>query len=46
LKFNNIDSYNRASQNMVIVNVIDQLLHLDFEHLGYQIGSILRLLSK
>jgi hypothetical protein len=28
------------------VNVIDQLLQLDFEHSGYQIGSILRLLSE
>ncbi len=46
LKFNDIDSCNRASQNMVLVNVIDQLLQLDFEHSGYQIGSILRLLSE
>jgi hypothetical protein len=46
LKFNDIDSRNRASQNMVLMNVIDQLLQLDFEHSGYQIGSILRLLSK
>jgi hypothetical protein len=46
LKFNDIDSYNRASQNMVLVNVIDQLLQLDFEYSGYQIGSILRLLSE
>jgi hypothetical protein len=30
---------------MLIVNVIDQLLQLDFEHLGYQIRLILRLLS-
>jgi hypothetical protein len=30
---------------MFIVNVIDQLLQLDFEHSGYQIRSILRLLS-
>jgi hypothetical protein len=30
---------------MLLVNVIDQLLQLDFEHLGYQIRSILRLLS-
>jgi hypothetical protein len=29
---------------MFIVNVIDQFLQLDFEHLGYQIWSILRLL--
>ncbi len=40
LKFNDIDSRNRASQNMVLVNVID------FEHSGYQIRSILRLLSE
>jgi hypothetical protein len=46
LKFNDIDSRNRASQNMVLVNVIDQLLQLDFEHSGYQIRSILKLLSK
>ncbi len=31
---------------MVLVNVIDQLLQLDFEHLGYRIWSILRLLSE
>jgi hypothetical protein len=30
---------------MFLVNVIDQLLQLDFEHLGYQIRSILRFLS-
>jgi hypothetical protein len=46
LKFNDIDSCNCVSQNMVLVNVIDQLLQFDFEHSGYQIGSILRLLSK
>jgi len=46
LKFNDIDSCNRASQNMFLVNVIDQLLELDFEHSGYQIRSILRLLSE
>jgi hypothetical protein len=46
LKFNDIDSRNRASQNMLLVNVIDQLLQLDFEHSGYQIRSILRLLSE
>ncbi len=46
LKFNDIDSRNRVSQNMVHVNVIDQLLQLDFEHSGYQIRSILRLLSE
>ncbi len=46
LKFNDIDSRNRASQNMVLVNVIDQLLQLDFEHSSYQIWSILRLLSE
>jgi hypothetical protein len=45
LKLNDIDSRNCASQNMLLVNVIDQLLQLDFEHLGYQIQSILRLLS-
>ncbi len=31
---------------MLLVNVIDQLLQLDFEHSGYQIRSILRLLSE
>ncbi len=46
LKFNDTDSRNRASQNMLLVNVIDQLFQLDFEHSGYQIGSILRLLSE
>ncbi len=46
LKLNDIDSRNRASQNMGLVNVIDQLLQLDFEHSGYQIRSIPRLLSK
>jgi hypothetical protein len=46
LKFNDIDSYNRAFENMFVVNVIDQLLQLDFEHSDYQIRSILRLLSK
>ncbi len=46
LKFNDIDCCNCASHNMVLMNVIDQLLQLDFEHLGYQIRSILRLLSK
>jgi len=35
LKFNDIDSRNRASQKMVLVNVIDQFLQLDFEHSGY-----------
>jgi hypothetical protein len=30
---------------MVLVNVVDQLLQLDIEHSGYQIRSILRLLS-
>ncbi len=34
LKFD-IYFYNRASQNMLLVNVIDQLLQLDFEHSGY-----------
>jgi hypothetical protein len=29
---------------MFLVNVIDQLLQLDFEHSGYQIRLILRLL--
>jgi hypothetical protein len=46
LKFNDIDSRNRASQNMLLVNVIDQFLQLDFEHSGYQIQSILKLLSE
>jgi hypothetical protein len=46
LKFNDIDSYNRASQNMLLVNVIYLLLQLDFEHSGYQIRSIPKLLSK
>jgi len=46
LKFNDIDSRNRASQNMLLVNVIDRLLHLDFERSGYQIRLILRLLSE
>ncbi len=46
LKFNDIDSHNRASYNMLLVNVIDQLLQLDFKHSGYRIRSILRLLSK
>jgi hypothetical protein len=31
---------------MFVVNVIDQLLQLDFKHLGYQIQSILRLLFR
>jgi hypothetical protein len=31
---------------MFLVNVIDQLLQLNFEHSGYQIRSILRLLSE
>jgi hypothetical protein len=35
LKLNDIDFRNHASQNMLLVNVIDQLLELDFEHLGY-----------
>jgi hypothetical protein len=30
---------------MFLVNVINQLLQLDFEHSGYQIQSILRLMS-
>ncbi len=46
LKLNDIDSHNRAFQNMVLVNIIDQLLQLDFEHSSYQIRSILRLLSE
>ncbi len=46
LKFNDIDSRNRASQNMLLMNIVDQLFQLDFEHLGYQIGSILKLLSE
>jgi hypothetical protein len=37
LKLNDIDSRNRASQNMLLVNVIDKLFQLDFEHSGYQI---------
>ncbi len=45
LKLNDIDFRNRASQNMLLMNVIDQLLQLDFEHSNYQIRSILRLLS-
>jgi hypothetical protein len=45
LKLNDIYSHNHASHNMFFVNVIDQLLQLDFEHSGYQIWSILRLLS-
>ncbi len=44
LKFNDTDSCNRASQNILLVNVIDQLFQLDFEHFGYQIRSIRRLL--
>jgi hypothetical protein len=31
---------------MLLVNVIDQLLQLDFEHSGYKIWSILGLLSE
>jgi hypothetical protein len=31
---------------MLLVNVIDQLLQLGFEHSGYQIWSIPRLLSR
>jgi len=46
LKFNDIDSRNRAFQNMLLVNVIDQFLQLNFEHSSYQIRSILRLLSE
>jgi hypothetical protein len=46
LKLNDINSRNRGSQNMFFVNVIDQLLQLDFEHSSYQIRLILRLLSK
>jgi hypothetical protein len=46
LKLNDIDSRNRVSQNMLLVNVIDQLLQLDFEHPGYQIWLILRLMFK
>jgi hypothetical protein len=45
LKLNDIDSRNHASQNMLLMNVIDKLLQLDFEHSSYQIQSILRLLS-
>jgi len=46
LKFKDIDSRNHASQNMLLVNVVDQFLQLDFEHSGYQIKSILRSLSE
>jgi hypothetical protein len=45
LKFNDINSLNHVSQNMLLVNVNDQLLQIDFEHLDYQIRLILRLLS-
>ncbi len=44
LKLYDIDSHNRASHNMFFVIVIDQLLQLDFEHSGYQMWLILRLL--
>jgi len=46
LKFNDIDSHNHASQNMLLVNIIDQFFQLDFEHSGYQIRLILKLLSE
>ncbi len=46
LKLNDIDSRNCVSQNMLLMNVIDQLLQLDFEHSRYQIQLILRLLSE
>ncbi len=46
LKFNDIDSCNRVSQNMLLVNVVNKFLQLDFEHSGYQIGLILRLLPE
>jgi hypothetical protein len=29
---------------MLLVNVVDQLFQFDFEHSGYQIRSIMRLL--
>jgi hypothetical protein len=45
LTLNDIDSHNRVSQNMLLVNIINQLLQLDFKHSGYQIRSILKLLS-
>jgi len=35
LTLDDIDSRNCASQNMLLVNVIDQLLQLDFKHSGY-----------
>ncbi len=35
LKLNDIDSRNRASQNILLMNVINQFLELDFEHSGY-----------
>ncbi len=46
LKFNDIESRNYASQNMVIVNVIDKFIQLDFDLSCYQIRSILKLLSE
>jgi hypothetical protein len=44
LKLNDIYSRNHVAHNMLLVNVIHQFLQLDFEHLGYQIRLILRLL--
>ncbi len=38
LKLNDIDSHNCASQNMLLVNVIDQLFQLDFEHSSTKSG--------
>jgi len=44
LTLNDIDSRNRASHNMLLMNVNNKFLQLDFKHSGYQIRSILRLL--
>jgi hypothetical protein len=46
LKLNDIDSRNRVSQNILLMNVIDQLFQLDFELSDYQIWTILRLLFR
>jgi len=35
LKLNDIDSLNHVFQNILLMNVIDQFLELDFEHSGY-----------
>jgi hypothetical protein len=45
LEINGINSRNRASHNKLLVNVINHFLQFDFEHSGYQIRSIPRLLS-